>query len=82
MTTAAASLPTHEVVYRQARDLVLFGELAPGAAVTIQGIVDRLDAGITPVREAIRRLIAEARCWPQITGAFRSRGLPCISCKS
>lgn len=53
-----AALPTHEVIYRQLRDLLLFGDLAPGQAVTIQGLVDRLGAGMTPVREAIRRLIA------------------------
>ncbi len=54
----APSLPAHEVVYRQLRRLILFGELAPGQAVTIQGLTDRLDAGMTPVREAIRRLTA------------------------
>jgi DNA-binding GntR family transcriptional regulator len=53
------SLPIHEVTYRKARDLILFGELEPGAAVTINGIVERLGAGITPAREAIRRLTAE-----------------------
>ncbi len=52
-------LPDHEVTYRKARDLILFGELAPGEAVTIQGIVERLGTGITPAREAIRRLTAE-----------------------
>ena len=39
--------------------MVLFGEIAPGSAVTIEGLVARLDLGMTPVREAIRRLIAE-----------------------
>ena len=52
-------LPTHELIYRQLRDQVLFGDLAPGQAVTIQGLTDSLGAGMTPVREAIRRLIAE-----------------------
>lgn len=56
---AQPRLPAHEVIYRQLRDLVLFGDLAPGQAVTIQGLTDRLGAGMTPVREAIRRLIAE-----------------------
>lgn len=56
---AFARVPTHEVIYRQLRDLVLFGDLAPGQAVTIQGLSERLDAGMTPVREALRRLIAE-----------------------
>ncbi|WP_371225117.1 GntR family transcriptional regulator [Roseovarius sp. 2305UL8-3] len=52
-------LPAHELIYRQLRNLVLFGDLAPGQAVTIQGLTDRLGAGMTPVREAIRRLISE-----------------------
>lgn len=55
----AARLPAHEVIYRQLRDQVLFGDLAPGQAVTIQGLTARLGAGMTPVREAIRRLISE-----------------------
>lgn len=63
---SAAKPPAHEVVYLQLRDLVLFGELAPGDAVTIQGLVQTLGAGMTPVREAIRRLIAE--------GALRFQG--------
>ena len=53
------NLPVHEVIYRQLRALVLFGDLAPGEPVTIQGLTERLHAGMTPVREAIRRLIAE-----------------------
>jgi len=51
--------PAHEVIYRRLRALVLFGDLAPGQAVTIQGLSGRLGAGMTPVREAIRRLTAE-----------------------
>ena len=51
--------PGHELVYRRLREMILCGELEPGQAVTIQGLVERLDAGMTPVREAIRRLIAE-----------------------
>ena len=54
-----ARLPAHEVIYRQLRALVLFGDLAPGQPVTIQGLTERLGAGMTPVREAIRRLTAE-----------------------
>ncbi|HKL45346.1 MAG TPA: GntR family transcriptional regulator [Roseovarius sp.] len=58
-TTPEPRLPAHELIYRQLRALVLFGDLAPGQAVTIQGLSERLGAGMTPVREAIRRLIAE-----------------------
>lgn len=52
-------LPAHQIAYARLRDMLLFGELAPGAAVTIEGLVARLGLGMTPVREAIRRLIAE-----------------------
>lgn len=51
-----AKRPVHQSVYEKLRDQVLFGDLAPGQAVTIQGLTDELGAGITPVREAIRRL--------------------------
>ncbi len=61
-----SNLPAHELAYRQLRDMVLFGELAPGQAVTIQGIVAHLGSGMTPVREAIRRLTAE--------GALEAKG--------
>lgn len=71
-------LPAHEIVYRRIRDMVLFGELAPGQPVTIQGLVEALGTGITPVREAIRRLTAEGAlefkgnrrvCVPELTAA-------------
>ncbi len=43
---------------------MLFGALAPGQKVTIQGLVADLGAGMTPVREAIRRLTAEGALEP------------------
>jgi DNA-binding GntR family transcriptional regulator len=52
-------IPEHENVYRKLREMILCGELEPGQAVTIQGLVADLGAGMTPVREAIRRLTAE-----------------------
>ena len=57
--TLQTNIPVHEMAYRKLRDLILFGEIAPGQAVTIQGMVERLEAGMTPVREAIRRLTSE-----------------------
>lgn len=51
--------PAHQHVYGRLRDLILFGHLAPGQAVTIQGLTSMLDAGMTPVREALRRMISE-----------------------
>jgi DNA-binding GntR family transcriptional regulator len=58
-------IPTHEVTYVQLRDMILYGYLKPGAPVTIQGLVSDLGAGMTPVREAIRRLTAEGALMPQ-----------------
>ncbi|MGD9865702.1 MAG: GntR family transcriptional regulator [Pseudodonghicola sp.] len=55
----AAAAPVHEQVYQKLRAQILFGEMAPGQAVTIQGLTDSLGAGMTPVREAIRRLISD-----------------------
>lgn len=52
-------LPAHAQVYMRLRDMVLYGDLRPGQAVTIQGLTERLSAGVTPVREAIRRLISQ-----------------------
>ncbi len=60
------NLPTHERIYRRLRDMVLYGDLAPGQAVTLHGLVAELGVSTTPVREAIRRLTA--------AGALELRG--------
>ncbi len=58
-------IPTHEVTYARLRDMILYGVLQPGQPVTIQGLIKDLGAGMTPVREAIRRLAAEGALLPQ-----------------
>lgn len=58
-TGELASAPAHEKVYQQLRELVLFGDFYPGRAVTLQGVADQLSVSLTPVREAVRRLITE-----------------------
>ncbi|MBL9047737.1 MAG: GntR family transcriptional regulator [Tabrizicola sp.] len=65
MDTESRKIPSHEVTYARLRDMVLFGHLAPGQPVTIQGLIQGLGAGMTPVREAIRRLTAEGALLPQ-----------------
>ncbi|XDA98283.1 GntR family transcriptional regulator [Sulfitobacter sp. LCG007] len=73
---AQSKTTAHQAVYEDLRGRILFGDLAPGQAVTIQGIVAELDAGMTPVREAIRRLISDGAlamlgnrrvCVPELT---------------
>ncbi|MBK5945160.1 GntR family transcriptional regulator [Rhodobacter veldkampii DSM 11550] len=63
--TKARKIPTHELTYAALSDMVLFGHLAPGQPVTIQGLVRDLGAGMTPVREAIRRLSSQGALKPQ-----------------
>lgn len=63
--TDTRKIPTHEVTYARLRDMILFGLLEPGAPVTIQGLINDLGAGMTPVREALRRLAAEGALLPQ-----------------
>ena len=52
-------LPEHEKAYRTLREMILYGELKPGQPVTIQGLVGTFGMGMTPVREAIRRLTSQ-----------------------
>ena len=63
--TDTRKIPTHEITYARLRDMILFGLLEPGAPVTIQGLINDLGAGMTPVREALRRLAAEGALVPQ-----------------
>lgn len=62
---SARKIPTHETTYAVLRDMILFGRLEPGQPITIQGLIAELGAGMTPVREAIRRLTAEGALLPQ-----------------
>lgn len=65
MDDETRKIPSHEVTYTRLRDMILYGHLQPGQPVTIQGLIRDLDAGMTPVREAIRRLTAEGALLPQ-----------------
>ena len=56
--TQVVKQPVHQTAYENLRDKILFGTLAPGQALTIQGLADTLNTGMTPVREALRRMIA------------------------
>lgn len=59
MNMRVIKLPEHQAIYKRIRNMILFGSLVPGQAVTIQGLADMIGAGMTPVREAIRCLTAE-----------------------
>ncbi len=53
-TTAA-----HDRVYRTMRVRIMHGEVQPGQAMTLRGIAKEFGISMTPVREALRRLVAE-----------------------
>lgn len=59
MNSHSSKRPEHEAIFQRVREMVLFGEFLPGQPVTIMGLTEKLGAGVTPAREAIRRLTAE-----------------------
>lgn len=56
---AADERPAHERIYRALRQRILFGGFQPGRPVTLRGLAHSLGVSPMPVREAVRRLIAE-----------------------
>lgn len=51
--------PLYEQVYDAVRNLILTGGLRPGEAISEVKLAERLNVSRTPVREAVRRLVAE-----------------------
>jgi DNA-binding GntR family transcriptional regulator len=49
----------HERVYQALRERILFGGFQPGRPVTLRGLAESLGVSPMPVREAVRRLIAQ-----------------------
>ncbi len=54
-----SNVPVHSKVYDQLKNAIMTGQFEPGEAVTIRDLAERLGVSNTPVREALRRLIAE-----------------------
>ncbi|MEM7242376.1 MAG: GntR family transcriptional regulator [Pseudomonadota bacterium] len=68
MTPAPPDIPAHEHVYRGLRQRIMYGELAPGAALTLRGVAGDYETSMTPAREAMRRLVAEGALTISQTG--------------
>jgi DNA-binding GntR family transcriptional regulator len=49
----------HDRVYRTLRTRIMYGDIAPGQAMTLRGIGEEFEVSMTPAREAVRRLVAE-----------------------
>jgi DNA-binding GntR family transcriptional regulator len=56
--------------YHAIRDLIVALELAPGAVIDERELIERLEIGRTPVREALRRLAQE-----QLVEVYPRRGM-------
>jgi DNA-binding GntR family transcriptional regulator len=56
---AGADTPLHEAVYQEIRRNLIAGQFQPGEAVTLRGLAGQLGTSAMPVREALRRLVAE-----------------------
>ncbi len=60
-------------IYRQIKELILDGGIAPGELMTIQGLAEGFGVSAMPVREALQRLTAE-KALTIVSG--RSVGIP------
>lgn len=49
----------HDRVYRGLRTRIMYGQIAPGTALTLRGLGKEFGVSMTPAREAVRRLSAE-----------------------
>jgi DNA-binding GntR family transcriptional regulator len=58
-TGTSATGAANDMVYRSLRSRIMYGEIAPGVALTLRGIGREFDVSMTPAREAVRRLVAE-----------------------
>ncbi|MCB8879477.1 GntR family transcriptional regulator [Acidisoma cellulosilytica] len=59
MPARSAGETIHQWVFRGLRRAIMSGAFPPGQAVTIRGLAEAMEVSAMPVREALRRLVAE-----------------------
>lgn len=57
--TPARQVNLREIVYLQLKEAFMIGAFAPGDALNLRDLANRFETSMTPVREAVRRLVAE-----------------------
>ncbi len=62
-----------EQVYRAIRRALITGDVVPGQVVTVRSFAERMGTSPMPVREALRRLVAERAFEPLPNGSLRVR---------
>ncbi|MEM8979744.1 MAG: GntR family transcriptional regulator [Pseudomonadota bacterium] len=68
LNTKSDANAAHDRVYRRLRGQIMHGELMPGQAMTLRGVAAEHDVSMTPVREAMRRLVAEGALSLSVSG--------------
>lgn len=58
----------HDRVYRALRGQIMYGDIAPGQALTLRGIGREFGVSMTPARESVRRLVAEGALFLSSSG--------------
>ena len=72
----SGDIPMHEQVYQEIRRNLIAGQFQPGEAVTLRGLASQLGTSAMPVREALRRLVAERAL---DLGPNRTAGVPIVT---
>jgi DNA-binding GntR family transcriptional regulator len=65
-------LAAHDQVYRILRMRIMYGEMSPCQAITLRGVATEFGVSVTPVREALKRLVAEGALSISVTGRFQT----------
>ena len=65
---AGPSSAAHERLYRTMRTRIMHGEVLPGQTLTLRGIGREFGLSMTPVRETLRRLVAEGALMMSASG--------------
>lgn len=68
----APETATHQRIYRTIKEDYLAGAFGPGARIQIPSIARRANSSVTPVREALYRLVGEGLVEADPDGGFRS----------
>src|ERR1700749_2589424 len=53
------SEPLHDLAHSQLREALLAGRFEPGASLTLRALAESFGVSITPVRDAVTRLVAQ-----------------------
>ena len=53
------TLPQHDLAYAALKEALIEGRIAPGRAVTVASLGEMLGTSTMPMREAVRRIVAE-----------------------